>query len=173
MSNLENLKEIFFLFAKDGSDGAPGITINEFRFVVKELGFDIKENELQMMFEEAAGEREESGMEKVLLFDEFYQAMSKLMAKKDSYEAVMNGFKHLDKEGKGYLDVRYFRYLMNQYGEKMPLEDIQEIIKLADPEQTGKIKYDDLVDTMFGKEKPKPPEDPKKKKDSKKGGKKK
>jgi Ca2+-binding EF-hand superfamily protein len=172
MSKLENLKEVFFLFAKDGSDGAPGLTILEFKFILKELGFEnIKENEVQMMFEEAAAERDEADTEKMITFDEFYVAMTKLLAKKDSYESIMNGFKHLDKEGKGDLDVKYFRYLMNQYGEKMPLEDIQDIIKLADPEQTGKIKFNDLVDTMFGIEKPKPPEDPKKKKDSKKGGK--
>jgi Ca2+-binding EF-hand superfamily protein len=160
MSKLEKLKEIFFLFAKDGSDGVPGITYKDVKFVVQELKVDIKDNELQMEFDNMFDlERDEEGnvrddQDKLMLFDDFYKLMLKLQAKKDVYETTLYGLQHLDKEEKGFIDIKYFRYLMNQYGEKMPVEDITDIIKMMDPDVTGKIPTKLFADVLFGKEKP-------------------
>lgn len=50
MSKLNNLKEIFFLFAKDGSDGL-GINLERLKYVIKEYEIDIKDNAIEMLFE--------------------------------------------------------------------------------------------------------------------------
>jgi Ca2+-binding EF-hand superfamily protein len=130
MSKLEKLKEIFFLFAKDNYNEGPSISFIDLKFVINELKIEIKENELQMEFDNLFDpEKDEDGnpikdQDRFISYDQFYTLMTKLQEKKDTYEATLYGLQHLDKEGKGLIDGRYFRYLMNQYGEKMPVEDI-------------------------------------------------
>lgn len=39
--------------------------------------------------------------------------MTDLLQSEETFEACMNGFKYLDKDNLGYVDVKFFRYLMN------------------------------------------------------------
>ena len=88
MAKLENLKEIFFLFAKDGSDGL-GINFDRLKYVAKEYELDIKDNELEMLFEkEFVVEEDENAeteqpkidlKENALNFDQFYHLMTEIM----------------------------------------------------------------------------------------------
>jgi Ca2+-binding EF-hand superfamily protein len=186
---LDNLKEVFFLFAENDRDGMPTISIKQLKFMNDEMNLGLTENELDAEFDKVAMQGDENPteeeqqpdvtIEKRLTYEQFYAMMKNLLSKTESYETVRKGLTHLDKEGKGLLDARYFRFLLDQYAndgeDKWDAYDIEELIKTMDPDKTGKIDIKELCDVAFLKEKPRAakPKEPEKGKKGAKGGKKK
>lgn len=162
---IEEFREAFLLFAKD-RDEEKKITVKELKFVMEELEMPMKDDKLEEWFREM--DPAESG---AIDFATFLKGVGRQILQVPSIEEVMEGFKYLDKDGLGYLTVKEFRYLLASYGEKMSLDDIKDLLKDADPENDGKVKYDIFTKKLFGIEIP-VVDDPKKKgkgKDSKKG----
>jgi len=160
---IEEFRAAFHIFDKDQDNK---ITPKELKMVLEHLGMAFPESELDMMFAEA-----DPSENKLLSYEAFMKVMAKKLANVDTIESIMSGFRYLDKDNTGFISAKEFRYLMASYGEKMTIEEIQEMISEADPENTGKIKYVDFVNKVFGKD-TNPPPDAGDKKDSKKDGKK-
>ena len=54
-----------------------------------------------------------------------------------------------DKEKKGFFEVEYFKKLMLSLQEKLTLEEISDMIKEADPDNTGYINYKNFVNSVL------------------------
>lgn len=128
--------------------GKTGITDKDLRFVLEDLGQKITELDLQDLFTKM-----DTNHEGVISFEQFYHVMADKLAGQELYEPVMSGFKYLDKDNKGYIDVNEFRYLMATFGEKFPLDEIKLMIEVAaDPDDPTKIRYEKFVNKLFFKD---------------------
>lgn len=56
-------------------------------------------------------------------------------------EELLNAFKVFDLDNSGTISVPEFRYVMTNYGMQLPDEDVDEMIKDADPANNGVIIY--------------------------------
>ena len=150
---LESIMQTFNVYASkpenmDLVPGKTGITVRDLKFVLEEMGEKVTEFELQELFN-----RMDSKQEGLISFEQFYNVMSSKRQGQELFETVLNGFRYLDKEGKGYIDVNEFRYLMSQFGEKFPLDEIKLMIETgAHPDDPTKINYEKFVNKMFFKD---------------------
>lgn len=68
--------------------------------------------------------------------------MSTRMKPRDPMTELREAFRVFDKEGKGYIESSNFRHIMTSMGEVMSPDEIDELIKEADKDGDGKIKYE-------------------------------
>ncbi|KAF2073865.1 hypothetical protein CYY_004825 [Polysphondylium violaceum] len=64
-------------------------------------------------------------------------------------EQVIEAFKVFDRDGNGYVGVDYLRKVLNELGDMMPAEEIEEMIYEADPQNTGYVQYQSFVGMLF------------------------
>merc|ERR1712165_197587 len=118
---IAEFKEAFSLFDKDG-DGK--ITTKELGTVMRSLGQNPKEEELNEMINEI----DEDGNGTVD-FDEFLIMMSKKIKENDSEEELREAFKVFDADGNGYINAVELRQVMMNLGEKLTEEEVEMMIK--------------------------------------------
>merc|ERR1711924_74114 len=131
----------FSLFDKDG-DGT--ITTKELGTVMRSLGQNPTEAELQDMINEVDG----SG---TIDFPEFLNLMARKMKDTDSEEEIKEAFKVFDKAGNGFISAAELRHVMTNLGEKLTDEEVDEMIREADVDGDGQINYDEFVKIMMSK----------------------
>ena len=96
-------KEAFQLFDKDGSGS---ISAQELGTVMRSLGQNPTEAELQDMINEVDSEGDGDGE---IDFTEFLQMMAKKMKDTDSEEEIKEAFKVFDKDGNGFISAAELR----------------------------------------------------------------
>ncbi|GCB78203.1 hypothetical protein scyTo_0017715 [Scyliorhinus torazame] len=104
---IAEFKEAFSLFDKDG-DGT--ITTKELGTVMRSLGQNPTEAELQDMINEVD-------------FPEFLTMMARKMKDTDSEEEIREAFRVFDKDGNGYISAAELRHVMTNLGEKLTDEE--------------------------------------------------
>ena len=118
-------REAFQLFDKNG-DGT--ITVTELGTVMRQLGNNPTDSELQDMINEVDADGNGT-----LEFDEFCQLMARQMLDSNQQEEELKQrFAMFDKDGNGTIDRDELRDVMQQLGEKLSEEDIEEMIQDAD-----------------------------------------
>eukprot|EP01122_Echinamoeba_exundans_P007377 TRINITY_DN2258_c0_g1_i1.p1 TRINITY_DN2258_c0_g1~~TRINITY_DN2258_c0_g1_i1.p1 ORF type:complete len:157 (+),score=56.77 TRINITY_DN2258_c0_g1_i1:23-472(+) len=140
---IAEFKEAFSLFDKDG-DGS--ITNKELGIVMRSLGQNPTEAELQQMIAEV--DTDGNG---TIDFPEFLTLMAKKMVSQDSEEDIREAFKVFDKEGTGYIQAAELRHVLTSIGEKLTEEEVDELLREADVGGDGRIKYEDFVKVMLSK----------------------
>jgi len=148
MSNLSaeqisEFKEAFSLFDKDG-DGT--ITTKELGTVMRSLGQNPTEAELQDMIQEV-----DSGGDGQIDFSEFLSMMSRKMQENDTEEEIIEAFKVFDKDGNGFISAAELRHVMCNLGEKLTDDECDEMIREADIDGDGQINYAEFVKLMMSK----------------------
>ena len=134
-------REAFALFDKNG-DGT--ITVTELGTVMRSLGNNPTETELQDMINEVDADGNGT-----LEFDEFCQLMARQMIDSNQQEEELKQrFAMFDKDGNGTIDREELRDVMQQLGEKLSEEDIEEMIQDADQNGDGLIDYNEFVRYM-------------------------
>lgn len=136
-------KEAFSLFDKDG-DGC--ITSKELGTVMRSLGQNPTEAELQDMISEVDSDR--NGM---IDFPEFLVMMSRKVKESESEDEIKEAFKVFDKDGNGYISAAELRHVMTNLGEKLTDEEVDEMIREADVDGDGQINYEEFVKMMMSK----------------------
>lgn len=63
-------------------------------------------------------------------------------------EDIKKAFRVLDKSKQGYLMAADIREYLSKLGDCLTDEEIDELIKLADTESNGHIRYEEFVDMM-------------------------
>lgn len=121
---ISNLKEAFSLFDRNG-DGT--ITIKELESVMKSLGQNPTEAELNDMVNEIDAD----GNGKIE-FDEFVTLMKRKMEDTETEDIIIEAFKMFDKEGQGLISSEELRNIMTNHGEKLTDEEVDEMMKEAD-----------------------------------------
>jgi len=136
-------KKAFSLFDKDG-DGK--ITVLELGRVMDSLGQSLAVTEVQQMINEF--DDDGNG---VIDFTEFLRFMDRKMNDIDIEEAIREAFKVFDDEGAGYVSNAKLRRVMKTYGNTMNDKEVDEMIKEADIDNNGKIRYEEFTRLLLSK----------------------
>ncbi|XP_039269510.1 neo-calmodulin [Styela clava] len=140
---IAEFKEAFSLFDKDG-DGK--ITTKELGTVMKSLGQNPSESDLQDMINEVDADGSGS-----VDFSEFLTMMARKMKDTDAEEEIKEAFRVFDKDGNGYISGAELRHVMNNLGEKLTEEEITEMIREADMDGDSQVNYEEFVKMMMSK----------------------
>uniref|UniRef100_A0A8C4NMR1 Calmodulin 2 n=1 Tax=Eptatretus burgeri TaxID=7764 RepID=A0A8C4NMR1_EPTBU len=146
--------EAFSLFDKDG-DGT--ITTKELGTVMRSLGQNPTEAELQDMINEVDADGNGT-----IDFPEFLTMMARKMKDADGEEEVreafrLNVFLHyvrgwcLDRMGIGFISAAELRHVMTNLGEKLTDEEVDEMIREADIDGDGQVNYEEFITMMLTK----------------------
>ncbi|OSX77546.1 hypothetical protein BU14_0144s0010 [Porphyra umbilicalis] len=137
---IREFKEAFALFDKDG-DGT--ITSTELGAVMRSLGQQPTEAALKQMISEV--DADGSG---TIDFAEFLTLMSRKMKSADSQAEILEAFKVFDKDNSGKISADELRQVMNNLGEKLSDEEVNEMIREADTNGDGEIDVKEFVKMM-------------------------
>ncbi|KAK6341192.1 hypothetical protein TWF696_008279 [Orbilia brochopaga] len=140
---VSEFKEAFSLFDKDG-DGQ--ITTKELGTVMRSLGQNPSESELQDMINEVDADNNGT-----IDFPEFLTMMARKMKDTDSEEEIREAFKVFDRDNNGYISAAELRHVMTSIGEKLTDQEVDEMIREADQDGDGRIDYNEFVQLMMQK----------------------
>ncbi|CAI5452127.1 unnamed protein product [Caenorhabditis angaria] len=140
---IAEFKEAFSLFDKDG-DGT--ITTKELGTVMRSLGQNPTEAELQDMINEVDADGNGT-----IDFPEFLTMMARKMKDTDSEEEIREAFRVFDKDGNGFISAAELRHVMTNLGEKLTDEEVDEMIREADIDGDGQVNYEEFVTMMTTK----------------------
>ncbi|CAF3805544.1 unnamed protein product [Adineta steineri] len=142
---IAEFKEAFSLFDKDG-DGT--ITTKELGTVMRSLGQNPTEAELQDMINEVDADGNGT-----IDFPEFLTMMARKMKDTDSEEEIREAFRVFDKDGNGFISAAELRHVMTNLGEKLTDEEVDEMIREADIDGDGQfsLKDDPIMQTYIEK----------------------
>ena len=133
-------KEAFSLFDKDG-DGT--ITTKELGTVMKNLGQNPTEAELQEMIKEV--DVDKNG---IIDFPEFLSLMARKMKDTDTDEELKEAFDVFDRDGNGQISASELRQVMIHLVEKLTDEEIDEMIGEADLDGDDHMNFEEFVRMM-------------------------
>jgi len=140
---VSEFKEAFSLFDKD-ADGQ--ITTKELGTVMRSLGQNPSESELQDMINEVGADSNGT-----IDFPEFLTMMARKMKDTDSEEEIREAFKVFDRDNNGYISAAELRHVMTSIGEKLTDVEVDEMIREADQDGDGRIDYNEFVQLMMQK----------------------
>ncbi|KIV93842.1 hypothetical protein PV10_05027 [Exophiala mesophila] len=136
-------KDVFALFDKDGSGT---ITASELGEIMRSLGQNPSDSELQDMINEV--DADSSGS---IDFDEFMKMMSTTVKPTDFAHETRAAFNVFDKDGSGTISADELRQVMKSLGENLTDEEIDEMIREADKDRNGTIDYEEFVQLLSPK----------------------
>ncbi|KAK3097154.1 hypothetical protein FSP39_006899 [Pinctada imbricata] len=127
-------KEAFSLFDKEG-DGT--ITTKELGTVMRSLGQNPSETELQSMINEVDADGNGT-----IDFPEFLSMMNSKMKDTDAEGEVKEAFSVFDKDGSGFISASELKHVMTNLGEKLTDEEVEEMMREADVDKDGRVNYE-------------------------------
>ena len=129
---IAEFKEAFSLFDKDG-DGL--ITTKELGIVMRCLGLNPTEDEVQQLINEL--DLDGNG---TVDFPEFSFIMQRKM--QDCKEEIREAFQVFDKDGSGFISAAEIRLYLTNFGQKLTDEEVDELIK--DAAVDGQVNYETI-----------------------------
>ncbi|XP_052271953.1 neo-calmodulin-like [Dreissena polymorpha] len=143
-SKIKEYREAFNLFDKN-HDGI--ITTQKLGRVLRAMGLNPTEIEIQEMIDDV--DPEDTGC---LDFDSFLNIVaSRKFDDEDHEDALKEAFRMFDKDGNGYIDAEELRVCMMNLGEKLTLEEVEEMIREVDIDFDGRMNYEEFVQLMCSK----------------------
>jgi len=140
---IKAFKDVFALFDKDSSGT---ITAQELGEIMKSLGQNPSDSELQDMINEV--DVDHSGS---IDFEEFLKMMSTTVKAQDFAHETRAAFNVFDKDGSGTISADELRQVMKSLGENLTDEEIDEMIREADKDKNGTIDYEEFVQLLSPK----------------------
>ena len=133
------INELFDMWDLDGDNR---VKSNEVRQMLSAMGREVTNEEIMDFLKIA--DRENSGLVDKI---QFMEAIEKIYSlPNDAVEEVKNAFSLFDHNETGKMTTKSFKDILLQYGDFNP-DNIDNIIKIADPDEVGYIDYENFVDT--------------------------
>lgn len=143
---ISEYREAFSLFDHNG-DGQ--ITVKDMGIEMRKLGKNPSEAELREMIESADPEGKGT-----VDFVDFLNCMAISAANKndaDVEEEIRETFKVFDRDSNGFISPAELRYVMNNLGEKLTDDEVDEMIREMDEDGDGMISYDEFKKGMMAR----------------------
>ncbi|KAK0737756.1 hypothetical protein B0T18DRAFT_233863 [Schizothecium vesticola] len=137
---VEQFRQVFDVFDKDHTGD---ITASELGAVMKELGLNPSDAELEDLVNEA-----DLNKDGVICFDEFLNLMSQTVKETDTEQELVNAFRVFDKDNSGTISTEELRNVLRSLGENLTDAELDEMIKLADKNGDGHIDYQEFASIM-------------------------
>jgi len=136
---IEELKEAFDLFDVDGTQR---VNPRDLRGSIQALG--LRRNQV---VQHMLSDLERQGA-KPLDFAGFVDLMTAKMGERDTKEDISKVFRLFDDDRSGTITLRNLQRVARELGEKMPIEDLEEMIARADSDADGEVSLDDFYTLM-------------------------
>ncbi|XP_078313154.1 calmodulin-like [Crassostrea virginica] len=127
-------KDAFSMFDRDG-EGT--ILTRELGPIMCSMGYQPTEAELADMMNEVDSEGEGT-----IDYETFQMLMSKYVKTIETVKELMEAFQVFDRDRKGCVSSSDLRLVLQQVGEKLSTEEVEEIISSAECTAGGQIYYD-------------------------------
>eukprot|EP00349_Pseudokeronopsis_sp_Brazil_P008187 CAMPEP_0202965834 /NCGR_PEP_ID=MMETSP1396-20130829/9936_1 /ASSEMBLY_ACC=CAM_ASM_000872 /TAXON_ID= /ORGANISM="Pseudokeronopsis sp., Strain Brazil" /LENGTH=203 /DNA_ID=CAMNT_0049688957 /DNA_START=116 /DNA_END=727 /DNA_ORIENTATION=+ len=134
---LEDMKNIFGVFDVEGKNEVP---IYELRTILRALDKDPIEEELEFLTAKIDPE-----MKGFFSFEILHDIMEDKLKDVDTFDDLFAEFKKLDKDQDGRIPKPEFKQFMMNMGSKFNLEQIEEMMKEADPKGEGFIDIEEFA----------------------------
>lgn len=82
-------------------------------------------------------------------FPEFLSCMARKMKDTDGEEEICEAFKVFDRDGSGCISAAELRHVMSNLGENLSDEELDEMLKEADADDSGRINYEEFIKMMM------------------------
>ena len=139
---VEIFKDIFSQYDKDG-DGT--LATKYVGTIMRSFGQSPTEEELNYIICKVDSDR--SGF---MDFPEFVAMMANHMNHEtETKDEICSAFKEFDVKGTGCIPVEDLRYILTSMGEALTEDEVDELIRQADQNKDGKIKYEEFVFKMM------------------------
>lgn len=135
-------RDAFDLFDQDGS-GA--ISIDELKEVMKKLGNDTSQSDLQSMVNEI-----DKNGDGEIDFNEFIILMSNKFEDSNLEDEIRQAFRSFDQDGDGFIDAEELKNVMRNLGDNISDEHVKEMISEADIDGDGKVNLEEFIRMMKG-----------------------
>ncbi|RDW68546.1 hypothetical protein BP5796_09203 [Coleophoma crateriformis] len=130
-------RQAFSLFDTNG-DGS--ISINELSSVMKSLGQNASDEEIEDMINEVDQDRNGT-----IDFEEFVKMMTAPTKDVDFEAEMRSAFKVFDHDGSGTISKEEILRVMTSFGENLSEEELNSMLQEVDKNGDGTIDYDEFV----------------------------
>ncbi len=143
-AQVKQFRDAYDVFDKDG-DG--GITTEELGYVMRALGQNPSDDEVENMFSDV--DADGSGE---IEFDEFLKIMQRRVVSISSTgntgENWMEAFKIFDQDGDGFITALELGRVLKNMGEELKDYELDEMIQEADKDGDGRLNYEEFLNIM-------------------------
>lgn len=123
--------------------GEGAIDSKELGTVLRALG----QNPSMAELEEMKTELESDSVD----FPSFLNLIANKIKDTETEEDLLEAFRVFDKDMQNTISAAELRHIMTNMGEKLNDEEVDEMLKEADSDGSGKVNYAEFVKTMFSK----------------------
>ncbi|XP_046398449.1 myosin-2 essential light chain isoform X1 [Ischnura elegans] len=141
MSSVEEFQEAFQLFDNRG-DGK--IQVTQIGDALRALGQNPTESDVKKFTHQHRPDERIS----FEVFLPIYQAILKNRSN-DTADDFIEGLRHFDKDGNGYISSAELRHLLTTLGEKLTDEEVEQLMAGQEDSQ-GNVHYEEFVRLVMG-----------------------
>jgi len=135
------IEEFITAFREIDEDRSGTITVKELGKMLKAMGQNPSEAELQDMMSEVDADGRSNGS---IDFPEFLAIMATKYNHVKVEEDIKEAFRFFDRDGNGYITAYEFRQVMANIGERLNGPEIEFMIREADADGDGQINYEEF-----------------------------
>lgn len=139
----EEVAEMKETFAMFDTDGGGSISMDELRQVMKKIGQNLSEKQLQELFiiADINGDGE-------IDFEEFKVMMQNAVGDSDRRKDLLEAFQVFDVNGDGQTSKQELKDLMGKFGQHLSDEELTAVMSEVDTDGSGEIDFEEFCQIM-------------------------